>query len=103
METAFWSIIGICLIIWFVYNATKIGMIDAAIRFIKYEMFPQKRIKIDAHRLWLINHYEHSIREGRPFMNAVLIEAIRKLRETDVHPRYVENWVVTLEKNWRTI
>jgi hypothetical protein len=33
-------------------------------------------------------------------MNIVLIEAIRKLKETDINPIKIENWVVGLEKMW---
>jgi len=42
-EYIFWSVAGIAIIVWFTYKATKIGMVDEAMNFIKYEIFKRKR------------------------------------------------------------
>lgn len=44
-ETIIWSILGTLLILYFTYKATKIGMVDDVINFVKYEVFKMKRDK----------------------------------------------------------
>ena len=43
MENIFWTFVVVIMVIVFTYNATKIGMIDDAWRFIKHEIFKVKR------------------------------------------------------------
>ncbi len=58
---------------------------------------------LDKHRIGLIELYEDQIQESGPFMTIVLEEAVRKLKETQLEPKKIEDWVVRLEKSWRTI
>ncbi len=55
------------------------------------------------HRDGLIIHYENQIKCAGPFMKVVLTEAIRKLNESSLNPTQVEEWVIRLEKDFRTI
>ena len=55
------------------------------------------------HREGLISLYEEQVGEAGSFMKVVLMEAIRKLKESKVEPSQVEDWVVRLEKDFRTI
>ena len=55
------------------------------------------------HREGLIIHYENQAQTAGPFMKIVLKEAIRKLNESDLNPSQVEEWVIRLEKDFRTI
>ena len=57
---------------------------------------------MEGHRDKLIKLYKNQL-EGEPleFMQLVLKEAIRKLKESDIAPNRVEDWVVDLEKMWR--
>jgi hypothetical protein len=78
----------------------------------KYLKRINESTKIDNHRKGLIDLYENQLKdieldfistnEEQPFMTLVLKEAIRKLT-SKVDPTKVENWVVNLEKSWRTI
>ena len=45
MENLIWCFLSVIIIGYFTYNATKIGMVDDAIKFIKHEIFKIKRIK----------------------------------------------------------
>ena len=54
-------------------------------------------------RFELIRLYENQLHEAGPFMTLVLNEAMHKLKESNIHPKRVENWVVRLERNWRKI
>lgn len=38
-----------------------------------------------------------------PFQHLIMTEALRKLKETKLHPKKIENWVVGLEKAWSKI
>ncbi len=51
----------------------------------------------------LITFYEGLLIGAGPFTSIVLNEAIRKLKESDLHPKRVEKWFVNLEKAWRTV
>jgi len=54
------------------------------------------------HKIGLINLYiEQAKEETSPFMVIVLRAAIHKLG-AGVDPHKVENWVVKLEKTWRS-
>jgi len=78
----------------------------------KYLKRINESTKIDNHRKGLIDLYDNQLKdieldfistnEEQPFMTLVLKEAIRKLT-SKVDPTKVENWVVNLEKSWRTI
>lgn len=54
-------------------------------------------------RKGLIELYNNQLEDAGPFMTLVLNEAIRKLNETELEPRRVEDWVVNLEKSWNKI
>lgn len=56
--------------------------------------------KIEIHRKGLIELYENQLEEAGTFMSIVLKEAIRKLKETKLNPKKVEDWVIKLEKTW---
>ena len=43
MEQLFWSFLIVVLIGYFTYKATKIGMVDDAINFVKHEIFKVRR------------------------------------------------------------
>jgi hypothetical protein len=43
MEGLFWSFVIVAMIGYFIYKATKIGMIDDAINFVKHEILKIKR------------------------------------------------------------
>jgi hypothetical protein len=58
---------------------------------------------LDKHRTGLIELYEDQIQDAGPFMTIVLEEALRKLKETQLDPKKIEDWVVRLEKSWGTI
>jgi hypothetical protein len=58
---------------------------------------------LDKHRIGLIELYEDQIQDAGPFMTIVLEEAVRKLKETQLEPKKIEDWVVRLEKSWMTI
>ena len=58
---------------------------------------------LDKHRIGLIELYEDQIQYAGTFMTIVLEEALRKLKETPLDPKKIEDWVVRLEKNWMTI
>lgn len=58
------------------------------------------KITIDAHRKGLIDLYNKQLEDANQYMVIVLQEAIRKLRETDIHPYDIENWVIRLENDW---
>lgn len=60
-------------------------------------------MKAEMWRKGLFNVYQLQVIEAGPFMKIVLKEAIRKLKETDIHPSKIENWVVKLEKDWMKI
>lgn len=62
-----------------------------------------KKFENNEHKKGLISLYEEQLFKAGPFMSIVLKEAIRKLKESDLPPTKVENWVVNLEKAWRTI
>jgi hypothetical protein len=49
----------------------------------------------------LLDLYQSQINGADEFMTAVLKESIRKLKETDIHPSKIEDWVVNLEIMWR--
>lgn len=51
----------------------------------------------------LADLYRSQLEDAGPFMRVVLKEAIRKLGETSIKRERIENWVVKLEKSWRTI
>ena len=59
--------------------------------------------KEDLHRQGLIELYEDQLQKKTEskFMIMVLIEAIRKLKESNSKPNKVESWIVDLEKLWR--
>lgn len=59
--------------------------------------------QINIHKKELLKLYEQQLEESGEFMNIVLKEAIRKLKETNIDPIRIEDWVVNLEKNWRNI
>ena len=67
-------------------------------------MFGKKKEKftIEEYKTGLIELYEDQHRPGRPFMNMLLKEAIRKLK-CNVDPKKVENWVVRVEKAWKKL
>jgi hypothetical protein len=44
--------------------------------------------------------YENQLDAAGDFMKIVLIEAIRKLKETDINPEKIERWIVKLERSW---
>ncbi len=57
-------------------------------------------------RTGLIEMYTDQLKTAGPFMTAVLKEAVRKLRDTDekrLPRKKIENWVIRLEKDFRTI
>lgn len=54
-------------------------------------------------RKGLIELYNNQLEDAGPFMTLVLNEAIRKLNETELEPKRIENWVVNLEKSWNKI
>jgi hypothetical protein len=54
-------------------------------------------------RKGLIELYSNQLQDAGPFMTLVLNEAIRKLNETELELRRVEDWVVNLEKSWNKI
>lgn len=56
-----------------------------------------------SNRLKLILLYENQLPDEGEFMTLVLTEAIRKLRDTNLPIRKIENWVIKLEKTWGTI
>ena len=55
------------------------------------------------HRKGLIELYNNQLGSAGKFMTIVLKEAIRKLKETDLSPLKIEEWVVNLEKSWNKI
>lgn len=57
----------------------------------------------EQHRQDLLDLYENISREESTYMKAVLIEAVRRLTETNIKPKRVENWVVKCEKQWRKL
>ena len=57
----------------------------------------KKKISYEEHRDGLVKLYTSQHRDGRPFMNMVLTEAIRKLK-AGCYPTDVEKWVVGCEK-----
>ena len=65
-------------------------------------MFWKKKITYEEHRDGLIKLYTEQHRDGRPLMNLVLKEAIRKLN-VGCYPSDVEKWVVGCEKAFRNI
>lgn len=62
-----------------------------------------KEKKIQEHREGLIEMYNiQLINEQLPFMQEVLKQALRYLENTNVNPKKIENWVVKLEKTFKT-
>jgi hypothetical protein len=60
-----------------------------------------KKVKnFEEDRKGTIELYENQLDAAGDFMKIVLIEAIRKLKETDIDPEKIERWVVKLERNW---
>lgn len=59
--------------------------------------------KFEEHRKGTIELYENQLSEAGDFMKIVLTEAIRKLKETDIDPEKIEDWVVNLEISWMKI
>lgn len=61
-----------------------------------------RRIKtIEEWRIGLVRLYQHQYEDSTSaFMRQVLMQARRHLN-SGAHPQKVENWVVTMEKNWR--
>ena len=60
------------------------------------------------HREGLIKLYDDILsksggHKNRPFQFAVFTEALRKLKETDIRPKKIEEWVIRLEKSWSKI
>lgn len=54
------------------------------------------------HKIGLINLYLEQLKEEEfDFMKIVLKEAVRKLGD-GVDPHKIENWVIKLEKIWRS-
>ena len=43
MEDLFWGVSYVLMIVYFTYKATKSGMIDDAIKFVKHEIFKIQR------------------------------------------------------------
>ena len=69
-------------------------------------MFNKRRklFNMIEHRNGLTNLYENQLEKTDSlFMKMVLKEALRKLKESELPPKKIENWVVRLEKNWRNI
>lgn len=62
-----------------------------------------KKQDIKTHREGLIEIYNSQMEDTGPFMKIVLKEALRKLKETNLNPKDIENWVVNLEKGWMKI
>ena len=63
--------------------------------------FIQKPVKeTSLWRLELIDIYQKQISYATPFMKLVLSEAIYKLRNSNIHPKQIEDWVVKLERTW---
>jgi len=60
----------------------------------------KKLKKFEEHRRGTIDLYENQLDDAGYFMKAVLTEAIRKLKETDIDPEKIERWVVKLERSW---
>ena len=59
--------------------------------------------KRQVHREKLILMYESMLFDGETsFMKPVLKKALRYLKESKVNPKKVENWVVKLEKTFKT-
>ena len=57
------------------------------------------------HRTKTIELWESQLYDAGPFITLVLKEGIRKLKVTgkfEMKPMDIEQWVVTLEKNWRS-
>lgn len=71
----------------------------------KFESFnePKAPKNSKGHREGLIELYEYQLQDAGKFMTIVLKEAIRKLKESDLKPTKVEDWVVNLEKSWSKI
>jgi hypothetical protein len=63
----------------------------------------ERNEQINIHKEGLLKLYEQQLEESGEFMNIVLKEAIRKLKETNIEPIRIEDWVVNLDKNWRNI
>lgn len=61
-----------------------------------------KKYSIEEHRQGLILLYKDQITESGKFMTVVLEEALRKLEETNIKPKKIEDWVVKLEKDFRS-
>lgn len=61
-----------------------------------------KKYSIEEHRQGLILIYKDQITESDKFMTVVLEEALRKLEETNIKPKKIEDWVVKLEKDFRS-
>lgn len=61
-----------------------------------------KKYSNEEHRQGLINLYNDQITDSDKFMKIVLEEAIRKLHESNIKPKKVEDWVVKLEKDFRS-
>ena len=63
--------------------------------------FIQKPVKeTSLWRLELIDIYQKQISYATPFMKLVLSKAMRQLKETNIHPKQIEDWVIKLEKTW---
>ena len=64
-------------------------------------MFWNKPSK-EEYKIQLLKLWKEQLAQGETqYMTIVMTEAIRKLEETDLDPKAVENWVVLLEKTWR--
>lgn len=63
----------------------------------------KKRITTQEHREGLINLYEEQIVSATSFMTCVLTSALYKLKNTDIKPKKIENWVVKLEKTYNKL
>ena len=61
-----------------------------------------KKYSIEEHRQGLILLYKNQVVESDKFMTVILTEAIRKLEKSNLNPKKVENWVVKLEKDFRS-
>jgi len=60
----------------------------------------KKLKKFEEHRKGTIELYENQLSDAGDFMKIILTEAIRKLKETDIDPEKIEDWVVKLERSW---
>ena len=55
------------------------------------------------HRDGTISLYKNQLISAGDFMTAVLNEAIRKLEESEIPTKKIEDWVVKIEKDWINI